>query len=277
MKKVWFITGSSSGLGRTLTEAALAAGNIVAATARNPKNNDDLAQRYPEQLYAIQLDVTSAAQIQKAVKDVIARFGRIDVLVNNAGFAVAGAAEAFTEAEVREQFEVNLLAPVEICRAILPYMRMAGSGRILNISSVGGRAASAGISIYQSAKFGLGGFSEALANETAELGIRVTSVEPGGMPTNWAGSSMSFANSVEGYENTVDTRIAALKNNEFKAGSELSKVASAILHLADHPEPPLHLVLGSDALAHLGNVDRIRQEQQQTWLNVSTSTDALNS
>ncbi|WP_228379128.1 SDR family NAD(P)-dependent oxidoreductase [Chryseobacterium piperi] len=151
MKKVWFITGSSSGLGRILTEAILLKGEIVVATARTPSKLQDLINKYQEQILVLELDVTNQGQIQKAVSDTISKFGRIDVLVNNAGFGITGATEAFTNEQVQSQFIANLLAPVEICRAVLPYMRKQKSGRILNLSSVGGLVASIGLSIYQSA------------------------------------------------------------------------------------------------------------------------------
>ncbi|WP_245877836.1 SDR family NAD(P)-dependent oxidoreductase [Spirosoma fluviale] len=160
MNKIWFITGSSRGLGRNLTEALLAKGDAVAATARNPNQLADLAARYPDQLYPIQLNVTDKAQINAAVEQTIAYFGRIDVLVNNAGFGITGAAEAFTDEQVRSQLETNLYASIEITRAVLPYMRQQRSGRILQISSIGGRVGRASVSVYQAAKFGLSGLPE---------------------------------------------------------------------------------------------------------------------
>ncbi len=204
MTKVWFITGSSRGLGRSLTEAVLAKGDRVAATARRPKQLKDLEEKYPGRVFPIQLDVTQYDQIHQAVADTVKHFGKIDVLVNNAGFGIIGAAEAYTKQQVRSQLETNLYAPIEVTRAVLPYMRKQRSGRILQISSVGGRIGNAGLTMYQAAKFGLGGFSEALAKEVAPLGIFVTSVEPGGFRTDWGGASMTFATKVEGYETTVD-------------------------------------------------------------------------
>src|ERR1700742_4131625 len=175
MTKVWFITGSSRGLGRSLTEAVLAGGDRVAATARNPEQLKDLAEKYPDRIYPLPLDVTDKAQIVAAVENTIRKFGRIDVLVNNAGFGIIGAAEAYSDEQVRTQLETNLYAPIAITRAILPLMRKQRSGYILQISSVGGRVGNAGLTIYQAAKFGVGGFTEALAKEVAPLGIRVTS------------------------------------------------------------------------------------------------------
>src|SRR3981081_648775 len=138
MTKVWFITGSSRGLGRSLTEAVLAKGDLVAATARNPEALNDLVEKYPDQIYAIKLDVTDYEKVRQVVSDTIAHFGKIDVLVNNAGFGITGAAEAYTDEQVRSQLETNLYAPIEVTRAVLPYMRKQRSGRILQISSIGG-------------------------------------------------------------------------------------------------------------------------------------------
>ncbi|SHN23395.1 oxidoreductase [Chitinophaga sp. CF418] len=276
MTKVWFITGSSRGLGRSLTAAVLAKGDVVAATARNPTQLNDFVQQYGDRIFPVQLDVTDYQQVYKAVEDTIAHFGRIDVLVNNAGFGIVGAAEAFTDEQVRSQFETNLYAPVEITRAVLPHMRKQRSGRILQVSSVGGRITSIGLSMYQSAKWGLSGFSEALAKEVGPLGIKVTSVEPGGFRTDWAGASMSLAPHVEGYESTVDSRAEIFKNNQFIPKGNPEKAAKVLVELADHPEPPVHLVLGSDATNLLKQADAVRREELDKWLSVSESTDEDN-
>lgn len=273
MKKVWFITGSSRGLGRSLTEAVLAQGDFVAATARNTDSLNDLITQYPDQIYPVQLDVTDYDNVYLSVAHVVSHFGRIDVLVNNAGFGVIGAAEAFTDEQVRSQLETNLFAPIEISRAVLPYMRKQGSGRILQISSIGGRVGNAGLTIYQAAKFGLAGFSEALAKEVAPLGIHVTSVEPGGFRTDWAGDSMSYAPHIEGYETTVDQRVDFIKAGSFVPVGDPVKAAKAMLNLAAHPAPPIHLVLGSEAIAILKQADKQRATEMEEWLPVSLSTD----
>ena len=273
MTKVWFITGSSRGLGRSLTEAVLAKGDQVAATARNPETLNDLVAKHPDQIYAIKLDVTQNDQIHQAVTDAIAHFGRIDVLVNNAGFGIIGATEAFTDEQVRSQLETNLYAPIEITRAVLPYMRKQCFGRILQISSVGGRVGNAGLSMYQAAKFGLGGFSEALAKEVAPLGIHVTCVEPGGFRTDWAGDSMSYAPHVDGYETTVDQRADFFKGGTFVPVGDPEKAAKVMVELVGHPEPPVHLVLGSEAVGILKHADAERQAELEKWLPISLSTD----
>jgi NAD(P)-dependent dehydrogenase (short-subunit alcohol dehydrogenase family) len=275
MSKVWFITGTSRGLGRSLATAALAAGDYVAATARNPGQLKDLLEKYPEQVYPLQLDVTSKEQIAAAVEGTIKKFGRIDVLVNNAGFGIVGATEAYSDEQVRSQLETNLYAPIEITRTVLPYMRKQGSGRILQISSIGGRVGNAGLTIYQAAKFGLGGFSEALAKEVAPVGIKVTCVEPGGFRTDWVDTaSMQHVPEVEGYEKTVGVRKTLFTPGNFKPMGDPDKAAKVMVELAEHPNPPVHLVLGGEAVALIKQANAIRDEDMEAWLPVSLSTSA---
>lgn len=270
--KIWLITGSARGLGRNLTEAVLAHGDKVAATARNTDALQDLVAKYPGQVFPIQLDVTDYDQVHLAVESAVQHFGRIDVLVNNAGFGIVGAAEAFTDEQVRSQLETNLYAPIEITRAVLPFMRKQCSGRILQISSIGGRVGNAGIGIYQAAKFGLSGFSEVLAKEVVDFGIYVTSVEPGGFRTDWAGDSMTYAPHIEGYEK-VAQRAEYFKNGGFVPMGDPAKAAKVMLNLVDSPEPPVHLVLGSEAIGMLKNADEARTAEMEKWMAVSISTD----
>ncbi len=274
MAKIWFITGSSRGLGRCLTEAVLAAGNKVAATARNPEQLNDLMKKYGDNLYPVKLDVNNHDEVYKAVADTVKHFGRIDVLVNNAGFGIIGAAEAFTEEQFRSQLDTNLYAPIEVTRAVLPYMRKQRSGFIMQISSVGGRVGNAGLTMYQAAKFGLGGFSEALAKEVAPLGIKVTCVEPGGFRTDWAGVSMSYAPKVEGYEESVEKRSEYFQSGQFVPLGDPDKAAKVMVKLVDDPQPPVHLILGSEAVAILEMANASRDAELQKWKNVSQSTDA---
>jgi NAD(P)-dependent dehydrogenase (short-subunit alcohol dehydrogenase family) len=171
------------------------------------------------------------------------------------------------------QLETNLYAPIEITRAVLPYMRAARSGHILQISSVGGRVGNAGLTMYQAAKFGLGGFSEALAKEVGPLGIRVTCVEPGGFRTDWGGASMSFAPEIEGYETTVGWRVGFLRNGNYVPVGDPDKAAKVMIDLVGHPEPPVHLILGSEAVGILNQADAARQAEFEKWIPVSISTD----
>lgn len=272
MTKVWFITGSSRGLGRNITEAVLKSGDSVAATARNISQLDDLVQQYGAQILPLQLDVTDYEQAYKTVDVAVKHFGRIDVLVNNAGFGIVGAAEAFTEEQVRSQLETNLYAPIEITRAVLPYMRKQQSGRIIQISSVGGRVGNAGLTMYQAAKFGLGGFTEALSREVAPLGIFVTSVEPGGFRTDWAGASMSYAKEIQEYV-LVNQRTEFMRSGKFIPVGDPEKAATVITELAIHPAPPVHLVLGSEAIGILKNANAQRDAEMEAWMSTSLSTD----
>ncbi|MBC6108963.1 SDR family NAD(P)-dependent oxidoreductase [Pedobacter sp. CCM 8938] len=272
MIKIWFITGSSRGLGRSLTEAVLAKGDKVAATARNINALKDLVEKYPKQIFPIKLDVTDYDQVHLAVESTIEHFGQLDVLVNNAGFGIVGAAEAYSDEQVRSQLETNLYAPIEITRAVLPYMRKQGFGRILQISSIGGRVGNAGVSIYQAAKFGLSGFTESLAKEVKDLGILVTSVEPGGFRTDWAGDSMTYAAKIEGYE-LVDQRSEFFQSGNFVPTGDPEKAAQVMINLVENPEPPIHLVLGSEAIGMLKHTDATRTEEMEKWMEVSLSTD----
>ncbi|RYG10355.1 MAG: SDR family NAD(P)-dependent oxidoreductase, partial [Chitinophagaceae bacterium] len=232
----------------------------------------DLIEKYPEQVFPLKLDVTDYDEVHLAVESAIAHFGRIDVLVNNAGFGIVGAAEAFTDEQVRSQLETNLYAPIEITRAVLPFMRKQKSGRILQISSIGGRVGNAGVSIYQAAKFGLSGFSEVLAKEVADLGILVTSVEPGGFRTDWAGDSMTYAPRIEGYD-LVDKRSDFFQSKDFVPTGDPEKAAQVMINLVDNPEPPVHLVLGSEAIGMLKHADATRTAEMEKWMDVSLSTD----
>ncbi|SHF28823.1 oxidoreductase [Pedobacter caeni] len=273
MTKVWFITGSSRGLGRSLTAAVLANGDYVAATARKPEQLNDLVEKYPGQIYPIQLDVTEYDEVYQSVVAAVAHFGRIDVLVNNAGFGITGAAEAFTDHQVRSQLETNLYAPIEVTRAVLPYMRKQGSGRILQISSVGGRVGGPGLTMYQAAKFGLGGFSEALAKEVAPLGIHVTCIEPGGFRTDWGAESMSFAREIEGYAATVGRMSEFLKSGSYIPMGDPDKAAKVMIDLVDHPKPPIHLILGSEAISIVKGSELAKKAELEQWENISISTD----
>ena len=273
MSKVWFITGASRGLGRSLTAAVLAGGDFVAATARNPEQLKELEAQYPGSVYLLKLDVTNPEQVITAVENTIKKFGRIDVLVNNAGIGIIGAAEAYSDEQVRSQLETNLHAPIAITRAVLPYMRKQGSGRILQVSSIGGRVGNPGLTIYQAAKFGLGGFTEALAKEVKPLGILVTSVEPGGLRTDLLGS-MESAPAIAGYEKTVGIRVEMFKNGNFIPMGDPDKAAKVLIELAGNPEPPTHLVLGSEAINMLKQADIVRTQEMEKWMPVTTSTDA---
>src|SRR3954451_6480573 len=191
MSKIWLITGSSRGLGRALTEAVLAAGDRVVATARKPEQLDDLVAKYGDQVRAVALDVTDAAGARDAVRTALHQFGGLDVVANNAGYANSAAIEETPDEDFRAQIETNLFGVVNVTKAALPVFREQRSGHFLQFSSVGGRVGGTpGMGAYQTAKFGVEGFSEVLSNEVKPFGVKVTIVEPGAFRTDWGGSSM---------------------------------------------------------------------------------------
>src|ERR1700727_2789981 len=204
MQQTWFITGSSRGLGRALVRAALDAGDLVVATARRPEQLADFAERYGDRVLPLALDVTDAGAVQAAVDAGIKRFGRLDVVVNNAGYANVAPIETGDEDDFRAQFETNFWGVYHVSKAVIPQLRAQGGGTVVQFSSIGGRVGgSPGIASYQAAKFAVDGFSRVLAVETAPFGIRVIVVEPSGFRTDWAGSSMTVHEIPDAYAPTV--------------------------------------------------------------------------
>jgi NAD(P)-dependent dehydrogenase (short-subunit alcohol dehydrogenase family) len=273
MSSVFFVTGSSRGLGRRIVEQALAAGHRVVATARDPYTLDDLAARYGDRVRVEPLDVTDPAAAQAAVANGAAAFGRLDVVVNNAGQGDRVSLEDTTLEAFRRQIETNFLGTVYVTKAAVPMLRKQGGGRIIQISSLGGRMGSPGMTAYQSAKWAVGGFSEALAAEVAPLGIKVTVVEPGGMRTDWAGSSMTTPPISEPYQATVGASARAMHGFEHVANSDPEKVARLVLTIADLDEPPLRVLAGSDAYEYGREAWRTRLETDARWEHLSRSTD----
>jgi NAD(P)-dependent dehydrogenase (short-subunit alcohol dehydrogenase family) len=273
MSSVFFVTGSSRGLGRQIVEQALAAGHRVVATARNPRALDDLAAWHGDRLRVEQLDVTDPVAAQVAVENGAAAFGRLDVVVNNAGQGDQVSLEDTTLEVFRRQIETNFLGTVYVTKAAVPILRKQGGGRIIQISSLGGRMGSPGMTAYQSAKWAVGGFSEAFAAEVAPLGIKVTVVEPGGMRTDWAGSSMSKPPISEPYEATVGASARAMDGFEHLANSDPRRVAQLVLTVAELDEPPLRILAGSDAYEYGREVWRKRTEIDARWEQLSRSTD----
>jgi NAD(P)-dependent dehydrogenase (short-subunit alcohol dehydrogenase family) len=273
MSKVFLVTGSSRGLGRQIAETVLAAGHSLVATARTPSQLDDLAARYGDRVRTVALDVTDEAAAQAAVRTAVTAFGRLDVVVNNAGYANSAAVEDMTLADFREQVDTNLFGVVNVTKAALPVLREQGGGHIVQISSVGGRVTTPGLSAYQAAKFAVGGFSEVLAAEVGPLGIKVTVLEPGGMRTDWAGSSMAVHPVSPAYEQTVGHVNSLRENLMSKAASDIAKVADVLLTVVDLDEPPVRLLLGSDAVTYAGRVEAARAESDARWRELSVSTD----
>jgi NAD(P)-dependent dehydrogenase (short-subunit alcohol dehydrogenase family) len=273
MNKIWFITGSSRGLGRALVEAVLAAGNKAVATARRPEELADLSETYGDKVRMVQLDVTSTTDVEKAVTAAIGAFGRIDVVVNNAGYGFIGAFEEMTPEEFKGQIDTNFWGVVNVTRAVVPLLRKQGSGHIIQITSVGGRSAFPGLSGYHAAKFAVEGLTEALAQEMKLLGIKVTLVEPGGFRTDWAGSSMAFAKPIEAYAPVVGFIRQQVEARNGQQPGDPRKAAQAILKLVDLPEAPLRLPLGNDAMAVLRFGYKTNAEELERWAEITQSTD----
>ncbi|EWM16122.1 SDR family NAD(P)-dependent oxidoreductase [Kutzneria sp. 744] len=273
MSEVWLVTGSSRGLGREIVLAALAAGHRVVATARRPEQLADLVAQHGDRVLPVALDVVDAEAARRAVQSAVDAFGRLDVVVNNAGYANLASVEDIEPSDFRAQLETNLLGVVNVSKAALPTLRAQGSGRIIQVSSVGGRVATPGLSAYQAAKWAVGGFSEALAQEVAPLGIKVTVLEPGGMRTDWAGSSMHVPPISEPYRPTVGAMAAMLGSNEVQAAGDPVKVAQVVLAVAALDEPPVRLLLGSDAVQYAAVVAQARAVEDEKWRYISVSTD----
>jgi len=274
MSKVWFVTGSSRGLGRAIAEAALARGDRVAATARDPRTLEDLVAGSGGPAVALKLDVTDPAQAAAAVQAAVNAFGWIDVVVN-AGYANFQSIEDFTEEDFRAQVETDLWGVVHVTRAALPVLRAQRDGHVIQISSIGGRTTTPGLAPYQLSKFAVEGFSGVLLKEVAPLGIRVTVIEPGGIRTDWAGSSMTMHEIRGDYQASVGVMARMLQGNgPGTAAGDPGKMARAILRVADAENPPVQLPLGSDAVMLARAADEARLAELARWEELSLSTDA---
>ncbi|HEY1571673.1 MAG TPA: SDR family NAD(P)-dependent oxidoreductase [Pseudonocardiaceae bacterium] len=273
MSQVLLVTGSSRGLGREVVAKALAAGHRVVATARRPGQLSDFVDAYPDAVRAVALDVADAAAAAHAVRVAVAEFGRLDVVVNNAGYADLASVEDVTLDSFRAQIETNLLGVVTVTKAALPVLREQGSGHIVQVSSVGGRLASVGLSAYQAAKWAVGGFSEVLAREVGPLGIKVTVLEPGGMRTDWAGSSMTIPPISPPYDATVGERARLIQAGGSTPAGDPAKVADVLLQVIDLAEPPLRLLLGTDAYTYATRAAEQRAGSDRRWRRLSVSTD----
>ncbi|NSC25115.1 SDR family NAD(P)-dependent oxidoreductase [Streptomyces albus subsp. chlorinus] len=259
---VWLITGCSSGLGRALAEHALSRGDRVAVTARDVASVRDLATAHGDRALALRLDVTDPASVTAAVEACEKEFGRVDVLVNNAGYGYLAAIEEGEDAAVRDLYDTNVHGVVTVLKAVLPGMRARRSGRIVNVSSFGGLAAFAATGYYHATKFALEGLSESLAAEVAPLGIAVTLAEPGGLRTRWAGSSMQQSPiRLDDYEQTAGKRRETTFAVSGRQPGDPVRAAAAIAAAVDAETPPLRLLLGSDALAGArARLERLRSE-----------------
>ncbi|WP_341313457.1 SDR family NAD(P)-dependent oxidoreductase [Paraburkholderia sp. IMGN_8] len=274
MAKVWLVTGSARGLGREIVEAALRAGESVVATARDPRQLADVLARYGGQVRAVALDVTDPAAARNAVQAAIDAFGRLDVVVNNAGFGHLAPFEQTPEDDFRAQIDTNFYGVVNVTRAALPVLRQQRSGHIIQISSVGGRVGIAGLSAYQAAKWAVGGFTEVISQELAPFGVHVTALEPGGMKTDWGTEAGSATPALlPDYVASVGAVADMLSQYLGRETSDPAKVAQVVLKLAYHDQLPAHLLLGSDALHYCGEGDKARAANAEAWRAVSVATD----
>lgn len=264
--RVWFITGASSGFGRLMAEAALSRGERVFATARNPASLQYLAGR--PRAAAAQLDVTDMAQICAAIAAAAETFGRIDAVINSAGYARIGALEETTDQDSRHQFEVNVFGPMNVIRAVLPLMRRQGGGFIVNFSSLGGLIATAGVSNYCASKFAIEGMSEALAEEVAPFGVKVMLVEPGAFKTGFVGG-LKTSPAMEEYRPAMGAMRDWLGSHPEGVGADPAPAPAAIMRALDSESPPLRLLIGVEAIAGARlKLDRLRREFD-AWESVS--------
>ncbi|AUT65807.1 oxidoreductase [Paraburkholderia terrae] len=273
-KRVWFITGASRGLGALMAKAAIADGNAVVATGRNATA---IAERLGESsaVLPVALDVTDEAQAKAAVKAAVEKFGRIDVLINNAGFGLLAAVEESSDADVRRIYDTNVFGLLNVTRAVLPVMRKQRSGHVINISSIVGYQAAAGVGVYSSTKFAVEGITEALHAELKPLGIHATLIEPGFFRTDFLDTSSLLVGKdiIDDYEETSGTlRRLAVDINHNQPGDP-QKLATAVVTLVDAQTPPLRLPLGTDTLKAIAEKNAYVTAETQTWEALSQSTD----
>jgi NAD(P)-dependent dehydrogenase (short-subunit alcohol dehydrogenase family) len=272
--RTWFITGASTGFGRLLAEEVLKAGGTVIATARKLDKIADLERQYPQKAKALVLDVTDAGQVDSAVTQAFAQFGQVDVLVNNAGYGVAGAIEEVSESEFMPMFETNVFGLIGVTRAFLPHLRRQRSGHILNLSSIGGLIGSAGFGFYNSAKFAVEGLSEALAVELAPLGIHVTIVEPGPFRTDFLGrSGVIAATRIADYNSTAGNMRKYFAENDGKQPGDPLRAVHAMMQVVESPTPPLRLLLGRSALQRVRTKLDNWQKELAAWEPVTVGAD----
>jgi NAD(P)-dependent dehydrogenase (short-subunit alcohol dehydrogenase family) len=271
---VWLVTGSASGLGRHIAEAALAAGHRLVATAREPRQLSELVQKYGAQIRMVALDVVDEEAAKAAVQVAVEAFGRLDVVVNNAGYGDVAPFEQLSSERFKALMDTNFYGVVNVTRAALPIMRKQKSGCILQISSVGGRLALPGSAGYHAAKWAVGGFTESIAQEVAPFGVRVCALEPGGMRTNWgARAHKEIPQLLPDYEPSVGAVVKALTSLWGKENSDPAKVAQLVVRLAASDKLPAHLLVGSDAVQFAGQAEATRAAEAELWREFSISTD----
>ncbi|HWD61732.1 MAG TPA: SDR family NAD(P)-dependent oxidoreductase [Humibacter sp.] len=274
MQKTWFITGSSRGFGRALVRSALEAGDSVAATARRPEQLDDLVAEFGDRIRAVGLDVTDPHAVAAAVAEARNAFGRIDVVVNNAGYANVAPVETGDDEDFRTQFETNFWGVYNVSKAVIPILKGQGGGLIVQFSSVGGRVGgSAGIASYQAAKFAIDGFSRVLRAEVEQFGVKVLVVEPSGFRTDWAGSSMTVHALPEEYESTIGARYRQDAPSPNLVAGDPERAAGILVRLSRRDDLPPNLPLGANAARMSAAFDRAQLESDLAWQDVSRSAD----
>jgi NAD(P)-dependent dehydrogenase (short-subunit alcohol dehydrogenase family) len=274
MQQTWFITGSSRGLGRALVKAALDAGDLVAATARQPAQLDDLVAEHSDRLRAIALDVADARAARSAIAEALEHFGRLDLIVNNAGYANVSPIETADDEDFRAQFETNFWGVYNVTRAAIPVLREQRGGTVIQISSMGGRVGgSPGIASYQAAKFAIDGFSRVLQAETAPFGVKVMVVEPSGFRTDWAGSSMTVHDIPDAYAATVGVMNSRVRQSADGPAGDPARAAEIIVQVAKRHDTPYHLPLGVNAAEGSIRLDEQLLADDQRWREVGRSAD----
>jgi NAD(P)-dependent dehydrogenase (short-subunit alcohol dehydrogenase family) len=271
--KTWFITGVNSGFGRQLTEQLLERGDRVAGTIRKTGSVDDLRQKYGEKFWVANLDVTDLPNVRATVDRAFAELGRIDVVVNNAGYGLFGAAEELTDEQVVAQINTNLIGSVQVVRAALPHLRAQGGGRVIQISTYGGQATNAGASLYHAGKWGIEGFIEGTAKDVAPFGIEMTIVEPGGARTEFRFDSLQLAEPLAAYDGTPAAMVRGAKDRSRPPLGDPAKMAARIIDSADQHPAPMRLVLGSDAYKFVTAALRERLAQIEPQQAAAASTD----
>jgi NAD(P)-dependent dehydrogenase (short-subunit alcohol dehydrogenase family) len=274
MQQAWLITGSSRGFGRALVQAVLDAGDLVVATARRPEQLAEFTRQYGDRVLPLALDVTGEAAVRDAVSAAVERFGRLDVVVNNAGYANVAPIETGGEEDFRTQFETNFWGVYNVSKAVIPQLRAQGGGTIVQFSSVGGRVGgSPGIASYQAAKFAVDGFSRVLAVETAPFGVRVMVVEPSGFATDWAGSSMTIHEIPADYDPTIGAMHRRMRASPAGPAGDPVRAAEIIVQAVKRGSPPSHLLLGVTAVEMALDYSRRQLAEATEWESVSRSAD----
>jgi NAD(P)-dependent dehydrogenase (short-subunit alcohol dehydrogenase family) len=273
MSKTWFITGAGRGFGKEFAQAALSRGDRVAATVRKLGDLDDLVDTFGDAVLPLELDVTDRARVFEAVEQAKARFGRLDVVVNNAGYGLFGAVEEISEQQLRDQLEVNLFGVLHVTQAVLPVLRTQGDGHIVQISTIGGVAAFPSLGGYHASKWALEGLSESLAQEVAPFGIKVTLVEPGGFATDWSGSSAVHAEPQAQYDPLRQAMAERVRTTPPELTGDPTAAGPALLEIVDAEQPPLRVFFGIMPTMIVPGLYQSRLDTWEQWKHVALTAN----